>query len=112
MNKKQATEKGFLKTGSYSREKSEIQEELDSFKKLGYKGAVVIVKDSPLSKGSVGVGYSLFLEEKYFTDRDLEEAKEKLSRIVWKKQKALERYEKELKEIEDEEDTLKKLLNI
>jgi len=69
MNKKQAEERGYRYTGIYSRSKEEIKGRAEGIRKEEYKAITVTVPDSKYSRGGVGVGYSVYVEERYVIDK-------------------------------------------
>jgi hypothetical protein len=110
MNEKQAMEKGYGFTGAYSHDKDEMKTRLEEYKKVGYKGAVVSIPPNPLSRGHHGMGYSVYIEERYFLDEREEKIKNSLKGIDGRKKRALEKYHEALKEIEQDKDSLEKNL--
>jgi len=115
MNEKQAQQKGYSFTGDYERDKEELKERANEYKKQGYKVVICTVPDSPLSRGGVGVGYSIHAEEKYFIDREVKKIEIKLSHIDNEKQDALNEYNNTIAEIDSNkekmENRLRSLLN-
>lgn len=111
MYRKQAEEKGYSSTGYYNRIKERLQEDLNNnFKSKGYKAIIVTIPDSKLSRGPIGTGYSIFAEEKYFTDREKEDLINKLNRIPGEKEYYFQEYQKEIRKIEEEETRIKERL--
>lgn len=80
MNKKQAEEKGYRYTGIYARDREEIKKRAEIIRKEGYKAITVTVPDSKYSRGGVGVGYSVYVEEKYVINERKKEAIQKAER--------------------------------
>jgi hypothetical protein len=78
MNERQANEKGYSYTGIYARYKNEVQVRLDKIRSNGYRAVMVTVPDSPYSRGVIGVGYSVYAERKYFTDKERQELQKRL----------------------------------
>lgn len=111
MNEKQAIGKGFEYTGDYERSMELIKNRQLEYK--GYKTVIVTIPDSPLSRGFIGKGYSIFAEKKYFIDKEKNELKEKLSRLKGRREWAIEKYEQEVKEINDDMDKwIKRLVEL
>ena len=80
MTKEQATQKGLIFTGHYGRNKAEVQMECDKIQKQGYKVSIVTVPDSPLSRGYVGKGWSLYAEVKYGNDLKAADLKARIAK--------------------------------
>jgi len=115
MNEKQAQQKGYRFTGDYERDKESLKERANEYKKQGYKVVICAVPDSPLSRGVVGVGYSIYAEEKYFIDKEVKELETRLNEIDDRKQLALNEYNNKIslidKNKERMEERLKSLLD-
>ena len=111
MTEQIARQNGYSFTGHYKRSKDEVQPRLQELKKKGYKAVICTVPDSPLSRGTIGRGYSIFAEERYFVDQQIEDTKKKLDAIDSRKQGALRRYNEEIAKIDNEQEELKELLN-
>lgn len=113
MKEHQAEQKGYRFTGDYERSKETIKERCEEYKKEGYKVIICEVPDSPLSKGGVGVGYSIHAEPKYFINREIKDINKRLSFINKRKEDALNEYNRKLAEInydkEKMEDRLREL---
>jgi DNA repair exonuclease SbcCD ATPase subunit len=110
MKEREAEQKGYRFTGSYERSKEEIKERAEEYKKEGYKVIICTVPDSPLSRGGVGTGYSIYAEPKYFIDKEIKDINNRLSRIDKRKQDALEKYNKEIEDIENDKRRLEERL--
>jgi len=110
MKIKEAEEKGYSFTGSYERSRERLTEAIKEIKRKGYKCSIVTEPDSKLSRGSIGTGYSIYAEEKYFTDEEINDLNERLSNIEARKIKALKVYEEKVKEIDEEEEAMKSRL--
>jgi hypothetical protein len=85
MKETHAEQKGFQFTGIYGRNKEEIKLKLNKIIRDGYQAMLCIVPDSLLSRGAVGVGFSIFAEPKYFDDlkaKNLQTRIEKSSTIL------------------------------
>lgn len=80
MTKTAAQSKGLVFTGAYERSKEKLRTELQKLKSKGYKAYLVTVPDSPLSRGCVGVGYSIYAEPKYSLDQTAAEMKKRIER--------------------------------
>jgi len=106
MNEKQAQQKGYRFTGDYERDKEELKERAQEYKKQGYKIIICTVPDSPLSRSGVGVGYSIYAESKYFIDEEIKKLTQRLDQIDNRKQTALDEYNKKVVEIEEEKTTI------
>jgi hypothetical protein len=100
MNEKQAKERGYHFTGNYERRKEDLNSELEKLRSEGFKAVMVIVPDSPYSRGIVGVGYSIYAEKKYFDTREKVELMTRLGYVDREKARALAEYQKTVSEIE------------
>ena len=96
MDEKQAIEKGLGFTGYYSHSKEDMKEEALNYRKRGYKAVVVNVPDARYSRGPRGMGYSVYIEKKYFKDERAKNMKREISRIPLKRKTAKEEYDKNL----------------
>lgn len=72
MNEQHAKAKGYIYTGIYGRNRTEIKERFDKEFKGKYQAMICDVPDSPLSRGGVGKGYSICAEIKYHDDCEAE----------------------------------------
>lgn len=106
MTEEQAKQKGYRYTGSYERSKEEIKAIAEEYKKEGYKVVICTVPDSPLSRGCVGVGYSIYAEPKLFIDNEINMLNIGLSQIDDRKQLALKLYKKKISEIEADKEKM------
>lgn len=80
INKQQAFAKGFQFTGVYDYDRDKVKARRNDPEFKGYKTMVVDIPHSPLSRGGSGKGYSLFAEDKYFTDKRAKQDEEKSAR--------------------------------
>ena len=110
MNEGQALEKGYCDSHRYSRNRDEIKEQRDEFRKKGYKAVVVTIPDHPLSRGGVGLGWSVYVEKRYLVEKEINELRGRLSGIEKQKDYARKKYEDELEKIESEKNSLQKRL--
>jgi len=110
MREKQAEQKGYSFIGDYGRDKEKIKERAKEYKAKGYKVVVCDVPDSPLSRGGRGTGYSIYAEQKYFVDQEIERLQKLLSHIDSRKQDALNEYNKKIAEIENEKEKMEERL--
>ena len=103
MRENQAEQKGYKFTGAYGRDKDVIKERAKKeFKEKGYRVVVCDVPDSKLSRGGRGTGYSIYAEQKYFIDQEIESINKILSHVDSRKQLALDEYNRKISEIENE----------
>jgi len=107
MNERQARDKGYIFTGAYKRSREELAPRVAELKTAGYKAVIVTVPDSPLSRGGVGTGYSIYAEQRYFKDLEREEVLRRLRAIPARTRRAMEEYKKDITEIGEEEARLK-----
>jgi hypothetical protein len=103
MNEKKAIEEGYNFTGSYSHDKEEMKSKAKEIRNEGFAAVVVT---SLLSRGSHGMGYSVFAERKYFYNRNLIENKKTLERIPERIQAAKELFDRTMKEIDNDKEAL------
>lgn len=111
MNEQQAREKGLTYTGYYERSKDALQGKLDEFHRLKYKAAIITVPDNPLSRGVIGVGYSIYVEKRYRVDREIVVIKKLLQDIPDNLKQARIKYDVEVAEICLKEATLRDRLS-
>ncbi len=71
MNEKQASIKGYAFTGSYGHDKEIILEKAKEIRKNGFRAVVVNTPPNPLSRGSYGMGYSVYADRRYFKNERL-----------------------------------------
>ena len=102
MRENQAEQKGYRFTGDYGRDKDDMKERAKGYKAKGYKVVVCDVPDSKLSIGGRGTGYSIYAEQKYFIDQEIESINKILSHVDSRKQLALDEYNRKISEIENE----------
>ena len=86
-------ELGWSFTGVYERDKDKVIERQKRPEYKGYKTKVVRVPDSKLSRGPVGVGWSLYAEPRYFEDK--------------REKEAIARKEREIAAMKKERETIK-----
>ena len=112
MNGQQAIASGYHFTGAYERSynKEKLQEQIKEIRKSGYKAIIVTIPDSPLSRGSIGKGYSIYAEKKYFTDRERKELEAQLKQIPNRKVSAWDGYQESLQKIDNEKIELERRL--
>jgi len=114
MTEQEAKQKGYSFTGIYKSSKEEVKErKLSEFK--GYKSVIVPAKASGYErcgykKGQI-TGYSLYVEHKYFEDREYRETLSKLGKIEQRQAEAKENYEKALAFIALDKDVFSTLVN-
>jgi hypothetical protein len=100
MNKRQAQQKGYVFTGAYSHDKEEMKERAAKERAKGNKAMVVDEPPSKYSRGSRGMGYSVYFIESE-TNKLLRETKAKAIKIYQVKTK-LEELRYLVKLLEDE----------
>ncbi len=110
MNEQQARDIGYSFTGIYERNKDDVTQRLNDMREMGYKAVIVTVPDSPLSRGTVGTGYSVYAEREYFTDKEIAKITARLSGIDSKKENALESYRNTLADIESDKASMEQRL--
>jgi len=99
MDESDARERGYSFTGIYSRWREDVAVGAEKIKKQGYKTAIIPSKASGyersagVGKGMV-LGYSVYAERRYFTDKKRVELVERLKAIPAKKARAYEEYQK------------------
>lgn len=99
MTREQAFVKGFtVFTGVYSRDKEEVKFDLlgyiEKYPKVEFR--LVTIPDSPLSRGTIGRGYSLYATEAYTQYKRLADAEFCLASHNQKLLNALNEYQKVL----------------
>jgi len=107
MNEVQAKNEELTFHGSYSHDRNEQKEKAIELRKEGYRAVVVNCLPSKLSRGLDGMGYSVYVEKKYFTDRRIKEIKDILSREKHTKIKLKQEYEEKLNKLNHEVELLK-----
>jgi hypothetical protein len=100
MTKETALAKGLEFTGVYERNSGKVKKELEEIRKQGYKAYFVTVPDSPLSRGGVGVGYSVYAEPRYRADRNAETVVETVAKYDEHLQYLKSQYEKQVADAE------------
>lgn len=103
MNEKQAEEKGYNFTGIYEFDEVPVKDKLEKIRQSGYKAVMVMVPGSSLSRGGPRRGYSVYAENKYFTDKEKIDLRKRLAHISPRKLTAWENYQKESDEISEDE---------
>jgi len=115
MIKEQAEMEGLLFTGVYenSYNKEKVKKRASEFRKQGYRAVVVSEKANKYARGqNTGiVGYSVYIEQKYFEDERKKKLRFELEGIPGKKEHLLEKYKKELEELEKRDQQIKDELN-
>jgi hypothetical protein len=92
MNEINARERGYRYTGFYSRSHDEMIEKRDSIRVKGYKAVLVTIPDNPLSRGIVGVGYSVYVDSNYVRDERIKDLTNRLAQIPGERAFALKEY--------------------
>jgi len=111
MNERIAIERGYSFTGHYEFLKDNLKSPLEKIRKQGYK-AVVVTNSSYEFRGAVRHGgYSIYADQRYFTDRQKAEATSRLSRIQSRRILALKNYHEELAKIKEDEVHLLSILS-
>jgi len=110
MKEKQAEEKDYRFTGHYERNKDSIKENAKEYKKKGYKVVICEVPDSKLSRGGGGMGYSIYAEQKYFIDEEVKKLNSDLAYTNFRKQIALDEYNRVILEIESDKSRIEERL--
>ena len=113
MTEKQAIEKGYQYTGCYSRNKEDLKiTQKNRFSSQGYKSVIIIItkKDNPLSRGPIGVGYSIYADINYRIDINIQELKDKLNDINARKLEATMQYNKLINSIDYDKSKFEKQL--
>lgn len=105
MTRNEAERQGLCCTGIYELwyDKEKIKDRAQNIRTT-YKCRAVVVKENN--------GYSVYADTKYFDLTCLESYENRLSYMDSRKRGLLERYQKELKELEEEENHLKERINI
>ncbi len=80
MNEKQAVQKGYVFTGAYSHDKEEMKARAAAERAKGNKACVMDVPASPLSRGSRGMGYSVYFIESE-ANKQAQEAKQRAIKV-------------------------------
>lgn len=111
MTEKLAMEKGYEYTGCYSRDKEDLKiTQRNKFSSQGYKSVIITKKDNPLSRGPIGVGYSIYAEKKYRIDIAIQDLENKLNDISNRKTEATEEFNKIIASIENDKSKFEKQL--
>jgi len=98
MNEREARNRDYQFTGIYSRWKDEaIEARMAEIKKDGCK-AVWVKSDSG--------GYSIYADERYFANETLKNFDKEMQGIVNTKQWLLDKYQEELKKVQEREERL------
>jgi len=108
MNKQRAEQEGYQFTGDYSHDRDEMKANAKKIREeTGYSAIVVNTPPSPLSRGSHGMGYSVYAEKKYFLKKSLDNYRQRLSVIPDKMSGAEKEYQEALSKIRIEEQNCK-----
>jgi hypothetical protein len=78
MNERQAVQVGYVFTGAYSHNKEDMKDRAKKERARGNKAVVVNIPPNPLSRGSRGMGYSVY----YIESETNKQAREKKQRIM------------------------------
>lgn len=70
---RKAQDEGYVFTGIYGRNKGEVKEKSNEYRKDGNLVRVITIPDSPLSRGSRGEGYSVYVKKSETTKQKEEE---------------------------------------
>lgn len=108
MIKQIAEKKGLIFAGHYSYNKEEVIIEKNKYECKGYKAYVVNEPYDLFSRVHKGMGYSVYVEKKYFVDRRIKDIERYISRMPLKRKNAKEEYDLELNLINIHEAELKK----
>lgn len=73
---REARARGYVFTGIYDWDKEKVKERQKEF--VGYKTLLVTVPADPLSRGSHGTGYSVYVEPRYERDRRISKLRERI----------------------------------
>ena len=106
MNEVQAKREGLSFTGSYSHEKGKQKDDAKIIRDSGFRAIVINCPPSRLSRGSHGMGYSVYAEKAYFENKNLIANKKKLADIPSEIKSLEEKYMEDLKELEEKEKNL------
>lgn len=103
MNEKQARAEGLSSTGIYARSKDEVRKQIKQKRIERPKAHIVLVTipDNPLSRGTIGVGYSAYADEYYQAYNTLDRAKPWIDGHLAHLQRLKEDYEKLVQEAID-----------
>lgn len=91
---REAKERGYRFTGVYDWDKEKVKTRQKEF--AGYKTLLVNVPSSKLSRSSRGMGYSVYIEPRYFRDREIERLKKVIALEDIRLAVAFEAYEKDV----------------
>ncbi len=112
MNEKQAREKDYTYTGCYSHDKEELKtKKKERFTDKGYRAVIVTVPHNPLSRSNYGTGYTIYVEERYRTDEEIERLSNEYDRIPERLLEAQETHDAQIAEINQRKEEIRTRLN-